>query len=58
MGEKLDRAGICCVSYYSATINNDQDVEGDTSDDMVRVVACAGKLAWPSCREKHNAQAA
>lgn len=25
--EKLDRAGIRCVSYYSATMNNDQDVE-------------------------------
>lgn len=25
--EKLDRAGIRCLSYYSATINNDQDVE-------------------------------
>jgi inosose dehydratase len=25
--EKLDRARIRCVSYYSATINNDQDVE-------------------------------
>ena len=25
--EKLDRAGIRCVSYYSATIKNDQDLE-------------------------------
>jgi inosose dehydratase len=25
--EKLDRAGIRCVSYYAATINHDQDVE-------------------------------
>lgn len=25
--EKLDRAGIRCVSYYSATITNDKDVE-------------------------------
>lgn len=25
--EKLDRAGIRCVSYYSATMNNDQDIE-------------------------------
>ena len=25
--EKLDRAGIRCVSYYSATIKDDQDVE-------------------------------
>jgi len=25
--EKLDRAGIRCVSYYSATIRNEQDVE-------------------------------
>src|SRR5580700_2101454 len=25
--EKLDRAGVRCVSYYSATMNNDQDVE-------------------------------
>ena len=25
--EKLDRAGIRCVSYYSATIKSDQDVE-------------------------------
>lgn len=25
--EKLDRAGIRCVSYYSATIRNNQDVE-------------------------------
>lgn len=25
--EKLERAGIRCVSYYAATFNNDQDVE-------------------------------
>jgi len=49
--EKLDRAGIRCVSYYSATMKNDQDVElaiqfakllgssnitGDASEDVLK----------------------
>lgn len=37
--QKLDKAGIRCLSYYSATINNDQDLE-----DAIRFAGILGSL--------------
>ena len=49
--EKLDRAGIRCVSYYSATIKDEQDVE-----DAVSLCEASGMQQYHRRRQRGSSK--